>query len=243
MKKIVFIFTVLSTQFTWAQVKQQTRIGLFYEIGKKNENYIFKQETKVKIESDDDRTTEAIIWDAQGNVLMREFATVRGGITVSQTVEQLQINEKYTLAVDGKIAIFRTFDTKNKNDHRLIEQAERKIDGQFITGPSLEIFIKKHLDKIKNNDVLQVNFGIFEIQKALSFEVRKIDKVFGDLPSVVPVKMKLDSLFSLFVDPLLFEVDADTAVLHRYRGRTPVRVLKKGKLVPFDGDIYYEVQK
>lgn len=216
----------------------ETRVGLFYDIGKKTEKYLFKQETTVTITDTLNRTTDSTIWDEQGKVLMRETATIKDGVVISQVMEQLQINEKYVLVVrDGK-ALFETY-----SNLKLIDSNNVKLSENFFTGPSLEVFLKKNLDELKSQKKVKVGFGIFEFQKAISFDVKQTKKIFKLRPELIPLKMELSSLLSIFVDPLLFEIDPDTAMLVHYRGRTPVRYLKNGKLEPFDGDIYYELKK
>ena len=233
-----FLLTLLLALAVNAAPIVETRVGLFYEVGKKSEKYLFKQETKVTITDDNNRVTESTIWDFDGKVLMRESATIKDGVVTDQVMEQLQINEKYVLSVkDGKV-YFETFLNGKSNDSNSI-----KLTNNFYTGPSLEVFLKKNLDKLKSQEKLKLDFGIFELQKAFSFNIKQTEKVFKDRPDLIPLKMELSSLLSIFVDPLLIEIDPDTARLTRYRGRTPVRIMNKGKLEPFDGDIYYELKK
>lgn len=234
---LAFIFSI------FAEAESQVRVGYFYEIGRKTEKYLFKQETKVKITDDLNRQTESTIWDGEGKVLMRETATIKDGVVINQVMEQLQIEEKYVLNVqDGKVT-FETYSTKNSQAPKLIESSTEKIGTQFFTGPSLEVFLKKNLEQLKSQKKIKFDFGIFEFQKAISFEVKQTAKIFKDAPDLLPLKMQLSSLLSVFVDPLLLEIDPQTAMLRKYRGRTPVRILKKGKLEPFDGDIFYELKK
>lgn len=237
------LFFLVFTFSIFAQAESQVRVGYFYEIGKKTEKYLFKQETKVKMTDDLNRQTESTIWDAEGKVLMRETATIKDGVVISQVMEQLQIEEKYVLSVkDGQVT-FETYSTKDSQKPKLTESSTEKIGAQFFTGPSLEVFLKKNLDQLKSQKKVKFDFGIFEFQKAISFEVKQTAKIFKDVPELLPLKMQLSSLLSVFVDPLLLEIDPQTAMLRRYRGRTPVRILEKGKLKPFDGDIYYELKK
>ena len=233
-----FLLTFLLAATVQAASVTETRVGLFYEVGKKSEKYLFKQETKVTITDDNNRTTDSTIWDQDGKVLMRETATIKDGVVIAQVMEQLQINEKYVLNVkDGKVQ-FETYSNGKLKDSNSV-----KLSNNFYTGPSLEVFLKKNLDKLKSQEKVKFDFGIFEFQKAISFNIKQTEKIFKDRPELIPLKMELSSLLSIFVDPLLIEIDPDTARLTRYRGRTPVRILKKEKLEPFDGDIYYELKK
>lgn len=239
----LFILTVLFTSVLNAAPTVETRVGLFYEVGKKSEKHLFKQETTVKITDDLNRTSDSTIWDDQGKMLMRETATIKDGVVVSQVMEQLQINEKYVLLVkDGKVT-FETYSTEDTKNPKLTSSNTVKLASNFFTGPGLEVFLKKNLDKLKSQEKVKVDFGIFEFQKAISFDVKQTAKIFKDRPELIPLKMQLSSLLSLFIDPLLLEIDPITARLTHYRGRTPVRILRKGKLEPFDGDIYYELKK
>ena len=238
-----FLFTSLFVSVLNAAPTVEKRVGLFYEIGQKSEKHLFKQETTVTITDAMNRTSDSTIWDDQGKVLMRETATIKDGVVVTQVMEQLQINEKYVLnVVDGKVN-FETYSTKDAKNPKLLDSNSVKLSDRFFTGPGLEVFLKKNLDQLKSQKKVKVDFGIFEFQKAISFDVKQSSKIFKDKPELIPLKMELSSMLSLFIDPLLFEIDPDTAMLTHYRGRTPVRYMKKGKLEPFDGDIYYELKK
>lgn len=244
----LFLFskTELQAVETKLEKRQEKRIGLYYEIGatnRKDDNYLFKQVTDVIIIDSLNRSTVATIVDPSGKILMRETATIKDGVVTEQVMEQLQIHEKYTLNTnDGKVT-FKTFNIKNPEKPILVEENTVKKTDLFLTGPGIEVTLLKNLDRIKAQKKIKVDFGIFELQKAMSFEVKPTQKIFKDNPSLIPLKMELSSFLSVFIDPLLLEVDPNTAMLARYRGRTPVRISKKGQLVPFDGDIYYEIQK
>ena len=235
------VFLAATTVFAGAI---QNRVGLFYKIGEKGDKYLYKQETKVEITDDMNRKTDSKIVDPDGKILMRETATIENGMVIDQTMEQLQINEKYVLQVRDNKAHFQTFDIKDPANPKLKDENTVKIDANFFTGPSLEVFIKKNLAGFKAKKEQDVDFGIFELQKPISFDVNQTKKIFSDNKDFLPLKMEVSStLLSFFADPLLLEVDPDTAMLRRYRGRTPVRYLKGKKLEPFDGDIYYELEK
>lgn len=239
----LFFLPFLFVELLNAAPVVETRVGLFYEVGKKTEKHLFKQETKVTITDNLNRTTDSTIWDAEGKVLMRETATIKDGVVTSQVMEQLQIGEKYVLTVKDNKVKFETFSMKDPKNPKLEDSNDVKLSSKFFTGPGLEVFLKNNLDQLKSQKKVQVDFGIFEFQKAIAFDVKQTKKIFKDRPELIPLKMELSSLLSLFIDPLLFEIDPDTAMLVRYRGRTPVRYLKSGKLEPFDGDIYYELKK
>ena len=156
-------------------------------------------------------------------------------------MDVFQINERYQLdVIDGK-AQFKTFDIKDLKNPKLKSENEVKINDLFFTGPSLELFIKKNIVELKKK-TKKLEFGIFELEKPITFDVGPTKKMFKDSENLIPIKLEVNSfLFSLFAEPLFLEVDPDTAALKRYRGRTPVRIVKNKKLVPFDGDIYYEI--
>lgn len=238
-----FLFTTLFALVLNAAPTVETRVGLFYEVGQKSDKHLFKQETVVTITDALNRTSDSTISDAAGKVLMRETATIKDGVVISQVMEQLQIFEKYVLNVKDKKIQFETFSTKDPQNPKLLDSTTVKLTDRFFTGPGLEVFLKKNLDQLKAKKKINLDFGIFELQKAISFDVKATPKIFKDKPELIPLKMELSSLLSLFIDPLLIEIDPETAMLTHYRGRTPVRYMKKGKLEPFDGDIYYELKK
>lgn len=225
----------------FAAEAKQKRVGLFYPVGEKNEKYLFKQVSEIDIKDDLNRNTFSEIFDAEGVLLLRETASVVNGQIKNQTMDAFQINERYQLdVVDGR-AQFKTFDIKDIKNPKLKSENKVKINDLFFTGPSLELFIKKNIADLKNK-TKKFEFGIFELEKPITFDLSPTQKIFKDADNLVSLKLEVNSfLFSLFADPLFLEVDPDTAAMKRYRGRTPVRIMKNKKLVPFDGDIYYEI--
>ncbi len=237
----IFLLIVSGFFVAFATEAKQKRVGLFYPIGEKNEKYLFKQVSEIDIKDNLNRETFSEIFDANGVLLLRETASVMNGQIKNQTMDVFQINERYQLdVVDGR-AQFKTFDITDIKNPKLKSENNVKINDLFFTGPSLELFIKKNMSVIKNK-TKKLEFGIFELEKTITFDVGPTKKMFKDADSLIPIKLEVNSfLFSLFADPLFLEVDPDTAALKRYRGRTPVRIMKNKKLVPFDGDIYYEI--
>ena len=148
MKIILFIFFLSAGLF--AHGETQVRIGLFYEVGKKSEKYLFKQETKVTITDPANRSSVSTIWNYEGQELMRETAEIKNGLVVSQVMEQLQIKEKYVLKVENNQATFETFSTQVADKPKLLETKTVKIGDQFYTGPSLEVLLLKNLDILKS---------------------------------------------------------------------------------------------
>ncbi len=241
MSKIAFIIFSLFLGLTIQSEAKQKRVGLFYPIGEKNEKHLFKQVSEIDIKDDLNRETFSEIFDADGVLLLRETASVVNGQIKTQTMDVFQINERYQLdVVDGK-AQFKTFDIKDIKNPKLKSENKVKINDLFFTGPSLELFIKKNISELKKK-TKKLEFGIFELEKPITFDVGPTKKMFKDSENLIPIILEVNSfLFSLFAEPLFLEVDPDTAALKRYRGRTPVRIVKNKKLIPFDGDIYYEI--
>ncbi len=237
----IFLLIISGFFVAFAAEAKQKRVGLFYPIGEKNEKYLFKQVSEIDIKDNLNRETFSEIFDANGVLLLRETASVMNGQIKNQTMDVFQINERYQLdVVDGR-AQFKTFDITDIKNPKLKSENNVKINDLFFTGPSLELFIKKNMSVIKNK-AKKLEFGIFELEKTITFDLGPTKKVFKDTDNLVSLKLEVNSfLFSLFADPLFLEVDPDTAALKRYRGRTPVRIMKNKKLVPFDGDIYYEI--
>ena len=125
-----------------AEAYTQYRTGLYYKIGEKSATPLFRQETKLEITDDLNRTSFAEIFDAGNKVQLRDIAEVKNGLITIQVLEQLQIQERYELEVKGHSATFKTFSTK-ESPARLLEQKTIVVGDEFFTGPSLEVFFKK----------------------------------------------------------------------------------------------------
>lgn len=217
----------------------QKRTAKFYNIGTSSGPATFDLEMTVTIQDALNRKTDGFIKDQKGQIALKEKSETKDGIILSQTVEQHQINEKYELTREGRKYSLKSYKLK---EGTLIDENSFEAD-EIVTGPSLEVHLQKNSEKLKTQNKLFLEFGIFELLKGLNFVVKKTEKIFKDENTNLALQLMVKSMFlSMFADPLYIEVDPVNFALKKYRGRTPVRILKNGKFVPYDADIYYEVK-
>lgn len=216
-------------------------VGDYYLVGKKEGKPLFVQTSEVTKTSETSRTTKSFVVDADGKVAVTEEATVVDGMIVSQVMDQLQINERYTLEIKDKQITMKSFAIEGTT-YKLKEDKSFPLTAEFVTGPSIETKLAQNrgvfnLENKKGK--INVEFGIFEVMKPIDFTMKRTKTIFDE--KLVAVAIEINSFWlSPFVDSLHAEYDPKTFTMLRYRGRTPVRILKNKKWANFDADIYFQ---
>jgi len=216
----------------------EDRVGRFYEIsGPAEGKPLFTQKIRREKQPNGKRVSESTIEDPEGNVVMRETAVLEGSKILSQKIDQLQINEAYELESKGEEVVFRTFKLMGDKRELLGEKRVRR-DPEFLTGPATEPFLKEKLSGKESGHKVLSEFGIFELEKSVSFEFSH--RGFVNDGKVTKVRLQPDSFWlSFLVQPIDMEFDSNSFVLLKYKGRTPVRRKVNGTWKAFDALILY----
>jgi hypothetical protein len=218
-----------------AEAAQSDRTADFFPVGKTTGTPLFVQSYHFDESPDGVIKSISDIKDETGKVLMTEVATFKGDRILSQNIEQLQIDEAYELVVKEQTVTFKTFKIKGGKHVSNGEDKTEKYTDAFVTGPVWQAYIQKHWDKIMAGKKVPMDFGIFELEKSVAFNLYKQ----SDSGETKKIRMKIaNSIYSFFVDPIDMEFDKNK-ILIRYIGRTPLRTMVNGKLKPFDGEILY----
>lgn len=232
---ILTITISLSASFVSA-AEIVNRVGKIYPLKGATEQPIFVQ--KIRLEQVDSKTRKSIstIENPEGEIVMKESAVMVDGVVVEQTMEQLQIQERYELrTVDGKVQ-YKTFNTADSN--KLTSDKSEKLKKDFLTGPATDLFLKsKSADLLKGKTVTG-NFGVFEVGRSVEFDFIPAKKQTPE--TGLKLKMKPASFFiSVFVDAMDVELEPETYRLKRFQGRTPVRLKVGNSWKPLDAIIHY----
>jgi|GEM_PF-4972885 len=237
--KFSLIMTVVLIQLPCFAIEiSENRVGRFYELGGSTEGKpIFLQKIRRTTNADGRGTVDSTIEDASGKVVMTEHAVLQGATVLSQRVEQLQIGKTYELEIKEGKATFQTFDLK---DGKQVEECRSSVDVKTpsITGPATEPFLKEYFAREPSAKTVTANFGIFELQKFVSFEFRKTETL--DEGRLVKIRLRPASFWiSILVAPIDMEFEGGSYRLLRYKGRTPVRKLIDGEWKPLEAEIIY----
>jgi hypothetical protein len=239
MKTALVAISILTAFGLKAQAADvENRVGKIYPIGKDPVGSpLFTQ--KIRIEkTGDGRRTNSTIEDADRKIVMTEVAVFNGDDIVEQTVEQLQIQERYELRVkDGKVT-YRTFKLE-ADGSKLKKESSEAVPKHFLTGPGTDIFLKSHEGEFASGKTVKGNFGVFEVSRAVefSFKAESRNPASG---SNLKIRMSPSSFWlSLLVSAIDLELDPKTFRLMRYKGRTPVRVKSGSSWKPLDAEIIY----
>lgn len=222
-----------------AEAAVVNREGRYFELGKVRGEPIYVQSIRLEDLADGSLKSDSVIKDRDGKIWLTETAISKGDRLLSHKIDQLQINEGYELEVkDGKVR-FRTFKLAGEQRTEVGSGKSEDYTSAFITGPVAAAFLKNHWPALEKGEAVSADFGIFELEKSISFKFSK-ETLKGDEAKNLGVQMKLSNfLFSMFVSAIHFQLEPETFQLIRYRGRTPVRVKDGEKWAPLDAEIIY----
>jgi hypothetical protein len=203
---------------------------------------LFVQTTEIK-ESGDELDWSAILKDQEQKVVMTEKVKMKGVQVTEHMIEQLQINEAYQLIYRDNQIEFKTFQIKNpsaekfEEKYKLLEEKKVSMKDEFLMGPSTHRFFQRDFEKLTKGESIKRDFGIFELQRLISFQFKILEEKEAELV----IEMKPKNMFvSMLVSPMKMILDKQSKRIIRYYGRTPVRTFEDGKWKPFDSEIHYK---
>jgi hypothetical protein len=235
--RVVILFSMMFLSIPlWAQTIEH-RNAKYYEVGKTADAPLFTQHILIETATSGDRRWTSQIKDETGAVVIGETAIIKNNAVVSQIVDNAQMHETSELQVGPNNVTFRTYHFVDGKRGDLIEEKIRSREENFVTGPAVELYLSKRWEQLSAGASVEVQFGILEILRSIGFELKKE----GETEHLLKVKMKPSNFFiGLLVDPIHLEFDKLTKRLVRYRGRTPLRRMRDGRLKPWDAEIIYE---
>lgn len=203
---------------------------------------LFTQTIQVQDQANGQTLSTSEIFDAKKNVVMRERALMLGDRILSQSIEQLQIGEAYELEREEDKITFRTFslaDGKRKE----ISSRQEKAGPLFVTGPSMKVWIRNHWDELMEGKEITLDFGVFEVERSLSFTFQKQRELELDGKPTISVKMRPASFFlTMLVEPIFLQFDLATKQLVHFKGRTPLKEKVNNTWKNFDAEIEYRIK-
>lgn len=219
---------------TWG-APAETRKALIYDIGKTDGAPRFTQTTQIET-AGPNKSWRSEIRDGQNETVMTEKAEIKDGHIVYQYIEQRQIGEAYEMKTEGEKVTFYTFKLEDGKKGELKEKNTVNRTPEFITGPATEGYIQRNWETLMKGEVLDADFGIFELSKAIEFNFRKV----ASTEEHVRIKMRPGNFFfNIFVDPIFIVFAKSDQRLMRFIGRTPLREKVDGKWKPLDAEIIY----
>ena len=220
-----------------ANADTQIRKCRIYRMGQTDAAALYTQETQVQTTADGETHWNSKISDPDGQVVMTETAVLKGLSVVSQTVEQRQSGESYELKTADGQAQFWIYKWKDGVRGEQVDKNQEKIGDNFLMGPLTEPYILKNWAALMQGESLKVEFGIFELAKTIGFNFKKV----SETETTVEIQMKPSSfVISMLVDPLVLTFTKKDPKMIRFKGRTPLREILKGKSKPLDAEIIYD---
>ncbi len=231
-------YFILLSLFTASLAWGEDRIGEIYAKGKITGEPLFIQSIHIDDAGDGKRIATSFIKNRDGEVVLREDAVIIGTRIVSQTLDQLQIGERWELEVKDDKVYFRTYKVTDGVKHLTSPETSEKIADNFITGPAAEAFLGKALPELNDGKTVDALFGVFEVGRSIEFKFRKL----ASDDEKISIRMKPASFFvSLMVSPIEMQFSQKEKMLVHYSGRTPVRIKENGKWKVLEADILYKI--
>jgi hypothetical protein len=230
MKTILIALLLASSAFA------EQRTASIFDIGKTKEAARFNQVTVLEELGTGNKSWNTKVTDPKGQVVMTEVATMKDDRVVYQYVEYPLQNESFELSVDGDKATYNVYALVNGKKEKPKDSRTFKLDDNFIIGPMTEPYLIKNWNALMEGKTIEVEFGAFELQKAVSFEFKKLKVT----DKTVEVEMKPSSFFiAKVVGPILMEFDKEKKRVIRFLGRTTLREQVNGRWKPYEAEILY----
>lgn len=101
---------------------------------------------------------------------------------------------------------------------------------QACADSGFDAYVRRHWDKIVDGETLKFQFIAAGRLNDYGFKAERIDDGRFEDRRTIRIKVALDSLFGIFIDPLVLAYDAETEQLKEYRGI--------GNIQDADGEVY-----
>ena len=223
-----------------ASAETEIITGKIFPLGGSLAQPLFVQTTEVKVEGAY-RRMNAVIKDANQNVVMTERAVFKDGILLEQDVEQKQIGERYELRVRDGQSHFKVFKSDGKTEE-LEKDKKEKTPDVFLTGPGFEPFLRAQEKPLREGKRVSAQFGVLELARSVGFDFRSVGR--GPADENLKILMEPSSFWlSMLVSPIHMEIDQKTLRVLNFKGRTPLRVKNGKKWKPIDAEIHYTFEK
>jgi len=230
MKLILFLMLQICSAFA-----EQRKASIF-DIDKTKEAPRFNQETTLVESGASDKSWNTKVTDQKGQVVMTEVATMKNDYVVYQYVEYPLQSESFELSVVGDKATYNVYALVNGAKGKPKDSRTFKMDDNFIIGPMTEPYLQKKWATLMEGKTIEVEFGAFELQKAVSFEFKKLKET----DKTIEVVMKPSNfIIAKVVGPILMEMDKERKRVIRFVGRTTLREQVKGQWKPLEAEILY----
>jgi hypothetical protein len=240
MRVILILISILFMIFS-KNAYAETRIIKIYAVGKTDAPPLFNQRTEIE-ETESGITHEtATITDPSGKVVLTEDTNYKDEQLIHQLVKNFQTNEAYEASVASGKVTFKSY--KIQGDKLIAADPEKSeiLNEEFITGPLLEFFVRKHWNEIQGGDTVHVRFGVLEISESVGFKFWEVARPVVKGQTLVDIRMKAASIFiAMAVAPIDLFFDPIQKKMVRYIGRTPLKVLSDRKWIPLDAEITYQ---
>ncbi len=236
-KWILSILVVFSSANVFALT--ETRTAKIFDLKNKTTEPLYTQKINIDRENASTYSTDSVIVDKDGKLMMTEKVVIRDGKLVSQVVEQLQTQEAWELRVENNTATYQNFKIVNSQKVESGKKQSEKIEGNFLNGPLVEYFIAQNWEALEKGQKLETRFSVLEVSQTVAFDFLKSKQQIA--ADTLTVEMHPHSFFiRLMVDPIFMQFAKDTKKLVHFKGRTPLKTNIKGSWKPFDAEIIYQ---
>ena len=169
--------------------------------------------------------------DLSGTVVLADSATHSTDYQlVDYQLHTNQLGQTGRIQVDRDQVTFQLDDGTNKRSR--VERQSTPV----VVGPTLVGYVVRHLETLRQGEVVPIRFAVLDRLETLGFELRSVIGQAGQ----TRVKMKPSSLLlAAVVDPIHFTFDTATGKLVRLEGRVPSKRRDGDRWRDFDARVEY----
>ncbi|MCB0393269.1 MAG: hypothetical protein KDD25_01845 [Bdellovibrionales bacterium] len=210
--------------------------GFLYPIKGPQDKWIYVLNDHTIVNKDGTMSSEATFKDQEGKVVLTEKVKYTADGTATDYIfDHSPAGETGRVTVDSDGTHFEYTKEGNKKTN-----TERVWD-DFITGPSLKYYVKKHWDELKSGKEIEGRFAALDRRETIKFLYKKVGtKKVGDVEGfTIEMKIKMPMLRFL-VDEIYLTYAENPFRIIESKGRMVVKVFEDGKWKKQDYLVRYE---
>jgi hypothetical protein len=177
-------------------------------------------------------------------VATHETHTPAGGFVVRQTAwHDADLDLRRFESIDGQagtVSVLTRADdgtlTLSTGDGRRTRTRTEAERGPVVVGPTLFAFVRTHWAPLLRGEVVAVRFADVARRRTYPFRLRLFRH---DAATVIIAFEATQTLVRWAVPTMWLTFEADGRQIRRYEGRVPPKILRRGRLRPFDARVEY----
>lgn len=163
-------------------------------------------------------------WGTNKELLVEEEGHFENNILKKYSIHQLQQNKQGEILFNGDLILFKFTDSSNKS-----KNATEVAKPSTMAPLALIKFIENNMEQLKKGATIPLRIAVWDRLETVGMELSLTKEAPYKTPNpTLLIKMKPSAfIIAQLVDPFFFEVDPQTNLVKRMRGRLPIKEKQK----------------